>query len=313
VAARILITGASGFVGRTLYPAINAAFPDALVRPFVGDIAQHSAVVDAVTQARADIVIHLAAIAAVPQAQRNIGRCFDVNLTGTLHLAQAMLTHTPNAWLIYFGSGDCYGASFKSGQPVTELTPFAPLNSYAASKAAADLALGALAAERGLPLLRLRPFNQIGSAMPESYAMGSFAAQLKRIGAGTAPPVLKVGNLDAERDMVHVNDVATAVLRAMARISAGELPHNLILNLASGQSRRIGTMLNDLIAQSGLAVTIEADPARMRPSDIPRAVGDASAARQHLDWETTISYKQFLQDLLAPNAAPVNPHDAPTR
>ncbi|MGC8532765.1 MAG: NAD-dependent epimerase/dehydratase family protein [Acidiphilium sp.] len=302
MAARILITGASGFVGRALHPAINAAFPDAIVRPFIGDIAQRSVVVDAVTQARADIIIHLAAIAAVPQAQRDLARCFDVNLTGTLHLAEAMLTHTPNAWLIYFGSGDCYGASFKSGQPVSEMTALAPLNSYAASKAAADLTLGALAAERGLRLLRLRPFNQIGAAMPESYAMGSFAAQLKRIGAGLAPPILKVGNLDAERDMIHVNDVAAAVVRALARIREGALPDNLVLNLASGQSRRIGTMLNDLIAQSGLAVTIEADPARMRPSDIPRAVGDASAARQHLNWVPIISYQQFLLDLLAPNA-----------
>jgi GDP-D-mannose dehydratase len=40
----------------------------------------------------------------------------------------------------------------------------------------------------------------------------------------------------------------------------------------------------------------------MRPSDIPRAVGDASAARQHLNWEPIISYQQFLSDLLAPNA-----------
>ncbi|HQT88647.1 MAG TPA: NAD-dependent epimerase/dehydratase family protein [Acidiphilium sp.] len=302
MAARILLTGASGFVGRALLPAINAAFPDSILQPFIGDIAQRSAVSAAIEQTRADIVIHLAAIAAVPQAQRDLTRCFDVNLTGTLNLADEMLVHTPRAWLIYFGSGDCYGASFKSGRPVAETTPLAPLNSYAASKSAADLTLGALAAERGLRLLRLRPFNQIGPAMPESYAMGSFAAQLKRIQAGAAPPILEVGNLDAERDMVHVDDVAAAVVRALTLIEAGKLPDNLVLNLASGQPRRIGSMLDDLIARSGLAVTIKADPARMRPSDIPRAVGDAHAARQTLNWEAKIPYQKWLSDLLKPNA-----------
>ncbi len=298
--APILITGASGFVGRALRPALAHAFGAASLHQFTNDITDRAAIDSAMMQAQPAIVIHLAAIAAVPQARNNLTYCFEVNLTGTLHLAEAIITHAPHAKLIYFGSGDCYGASFQSGAPATETTLLAPLNSYAASKAAADLALGALATERGLRLLRLRPFNQIGPNMPENYAMGSFAAQLKRIRAGTAPPRLNVGNLDAERDMLHVSDVADAVVRAIKLSLADRLAENLVLNLASGQPRQIGAMLDDLIARSGLPVTITQDPTRLRPSDIPRAVGDASAAQRILGWTPAIPYQQWLDDLLAP-------------
>ena len=300
MSAPILITGASGFVGRALLPALSAGLPDMTQQGFAGDITDPAAIRAAIIETEPAIVIHLAAIAAVPQARNNLTHCFEVNLTGTLHLAEAIIAHAPQARLIYFGSGDCYGASFQSGAPASEATLLAPLNSYAASKAAADLALGALAAERGLRCLRLRPFNQIGPTMPENYALGSFAAQLKRIRAGAAPPELRVGNLDAERDMLHVGDVANAVMRAITLSRADRLAENLVLNLASGQPRRIGAVLDDLITRSGLPVTITQDPTRLRPSDIPRAVGDASAAQRIFGWTPTIPYSQWLDDLLAP-------------
>ena len=73
------------------------------------------------------------------------------------------MQHAPAATLLFAGSADAYGRSFRAGVAVDETAPLAPMNTYGATKAAADLALGALAAE-GLRAVRARPFNHTGQA-----------------------------------------------------------------------------------------------------------------------------------------------------
>jgi len=82
-----------------------------------------------------------------------------------------------------------------------------PVDDYGVTKAAADLALGALV-RRGLRVVRLRPFNHIGTGQTEAFAIPAFAMQIARIEAGLIEPVLRVGNLDAKRDFLDVRDVA---------------------------------------------------------------------------------------------------------
>ncbi len=84
-----------------------------------------------------------------------------VNLHGTLALARAILRHAPAAPFLFVSSADAYGASFRPARALDETAPLAPMNTYGATKAAADLALAAMAAE-GLRVIRLRPFNHAG-------------------------------------------------------------------------------------------------------------------------------------------------------
>lgn len=293
---RILVTGAGGFVGRRLCATLATSFPDATLVPLRADITDPDAVAAEIRAATPDSCIHLAGIAAVPAARQDPRRAFAVNLDGTLNLARALLDHAPRCRLIHAGSADCYGASFRTGLPLDEAAPLAPLNTYAASKAAADLALGAMAAESGLRVLRLRPFNHVGPGQSEAFALGSFAAQLRRIAAGEAPAVLRVGNLDAERDFLHIADVTRAYALALARFD--DLPDATILNLASGTPRRLHDMVEAMIATLGLPVAIELDPARLRPSDIPRATGNADRAAALLGWQPTHSLQDIISAVL---------------
>lgn len=278
--ARILVTGAGGFVGTHLLHEIARRFPAALVQCDRFDVTDAEAVSAAVMAFRPDACVHLAAIASVEKARRDPARTFAVNLGGTLNLAKALLDHAPECRLVYVGSSESYGGSFRAGIALDETAPLEPLNLYAASKAAADLALGALAAESGLRVVRFRPFNHTGPGQSEAYVIPAFAAQIARIEAGEQEPVIRVGNLEPERDFLHVADVVRAY--ALALETFDDLPNGTVFNLASGNPRRIGDILAEMIAQASVPIRVETDPDRLRPVEIMRAAGNADKAKELL-------------------------------
>jgi len=307
--SRILVTGAAGFVGRHLLPALRGMFPAAVLiagthrRPAEGwdasvtlDLAAPASLVQALRQAAPDHVVHLG-------AQANVARSFEdaqgtraVNHDGTLALARALLETWPAARLLFASTGEIYGLSFQSGQPLAEDAPFAPANPYAAAKAEADAALGHMA-EAGLRVLRARPLNHVGPGQSESFAVANFARHVARIEAGLQPPVIAVGALDRWRDFLDVRDVCAAYALMLARWDA--LPNGAALNIASGQARRVGDVLDALIARAGITARVEEAAAALRPTDLLRSVGDASRARALLGWAPRMPWETTLDDILA--------------
>jgi GDP-4-dehydro-6-deoxy-D-mannose reductase len=294
---RILITGATGFVGPYVQAACTRAFAGADIVKANADITDRAAVNAMIAAVRPDVVIHLAGIASVPMARRDPDRTYAVNFSGTLNIAYALLELHPQALLINAGSSDCYGDSFRAGVPLDENAALAPLNTYAASKAAADLALGALAAESQLRLVRLRSFNHTGPGQSPAFVIPAFAAQIADIRAGKQAPVLHTGNLTAERDFLDVRDIAAAF--ACVITHAETLEPGAVFNLASGTARRVGDILGMLIAAAGMEIAVRPDPERMRPVDIARASGNAAKARHLLGWAPAIPFATTLSDVLA--------------
>jgi GDP-4-dehydro-6-deoxy-D-mannose reductase len=216
-------------------------------------------------------------------------------LHGTLNLAHVLLKRAPDCWLINVGSALVYGESAKAGRALDENALLAPLDEYSASKAAADLALGPLI-RSGLKCIRLRPFNHTGPGQSEAFVVPAFAAQIARIEARLTPPIIRVGNLDAQRDFLDVRDVANAyalVMKNLERLESGT-----VLNIASGIPRRISDILASLIARSRVEISVEQDPMRQRPGDLPILLGDASRARRLLHWKPEYSFEDTLTALL---------------
>jgi len=241
-------------------------------------------------------IIHLAAVAAPAEARQDPRRAFEVNLTGTLNLAEAILRHSPHTRLVFAGSSESYGRSFNQhNEPIAEDAPLEPSSLYGVTKAAADLLLAQMASD-GLDVVRFRPFNHTGAGQSEAYVVPAFARQIAQIEIGLQPPIINVGNLDAQRDFLDVRDVVEAYVAAATRIDP--LPRGVALNLASGTARRIGDILDTLRAMSFQDIDIHQDSSRMRSSDTPRAVGNAERAFEHMGWRPAISWNDTLSDVL---------------
>lgn len=303
---RILVTGASGFVGRHLRNALRGAFPAAhLLATSSGeavtgwdevlplDLLEPASCAAAIERAAPDAVVHLAALAAVGESFRDPMRSWRVNLLGTVALAEAV--RAQEAFFLQASSAEVYGLSFRAGTALAEDALLQPTNPYAASKAAADLAVGEMAL-RGLRAVRMRPFNHTGAGQTDAFVVAAFARQVALIAAGRQEPVLRVGALDRWRDFLDVADVCAGYVAALQ--AADRLEPGTVLNLASGQPRRIGDILDGLLRLAGIAPRIEAEEARLRPTDLRSTQGDASAAQRALGWAPKVPWQQTLATVL---------------
>jgi GDP-4-dehydro-6-deoxy-D-mannose reductase len=291
----ILLTGGSGFVGALLRRSLAVAFPSTRLLTPVLDIRDHTAVTALIAAETPDVVVHLAAISTVAAARAREDEAWRINLLGTLALARAMRAHTPTATLVFASSAEAYGASFRAGVPITEDAPLAPMTIYGATKAAADLALGAMA-ETGLSVVRVRAFNHTGPGQTPAFVVPAFAQRVARIALGLAPPILRVGNLDARRDFLDARDVCDGYIGLIRHRDT--LPAGIALNFASGQPRRIGDMLTAMVALAGINPTIEVDPALLRSTDLPITHGDTTRARHLLGWEPRVPWEDTLRAVL---------------
>lgn len=303
---RVAVTGATGFVGTWVTRVLTAiahskrvqVFP--LCRSANGklklDITDREAVGNTVAALQPTAVIHLAAVASAEEARQDPHQAWSVNLLGTLNVAQAMLQHTPGARLIFAGSSEAYGATFNErAEPLPEDVPLKPTSVYGATKASAELLLGQMAHE-GLKVIRFRPFNHTGAGQSPDYVISGFAQQIALIEAGLQEPVINVGNLDGERDFLDVRDIADAYVSAA--LSTGELEGEEVYNLSTGSPRRIGSLLEELLAASNVRIDVSVDPRRMRPNEIQRMSGDPSSARGKLAWTPSIPVEQTLLGVL---------------
>jgi GDP-4-dehydro-6-deoxy-D-mannose reductase len=292
---RILITGASGFVGRHLVPRLATAYPDAILLTPPFDVRDRAAVAAAVSASQADICIHLAGMANVAAAQQAREDAWQVNLHGTLHVAEAIVQSLPECIMIYVSTADAYGSSYRSAVPLSEDAPLAPKNIYSATKAAADLALGSMVGQ-GLRVIRLRPVNHTGPGQSTQFVVPAFARQAARIAAKRQPPLLTVGNIDTWRDFLDVRDVCDAYIACVGHSSA--LPPGTILNISSGEPQCVRDILSELLRLAGVSAEIQVDSARLRPDDIQTTAAHSSRARAALNWTPRIPWSTTLRDIL---------------
>ena len=293
---RILVTGANGFVGRHLLPALQEALPDSEIHLPRFDVTDEAAVTSAVREIKPDACVHLAAISAIPAAQSDPDTAWRINLGGTLILARVLAAEARGCTLLFASTADAYGHSFKRGVALDESSALNPMNVYGATKAAADLALGAMA-KQGLRIIRARPFNHTGPGQSDAFVVAAFSKQVIQIETGRQSPSLRVGALDPYRDFLDVRDVCACYAQCLRQ--AEQIPSGTVLNIASGHPRRIGDVLAELLELAGVKAEIEMDMARLRPSEIALAAGDPAAVRNLLGWAPTIPWRQTLLDMLA--------------
>jgi GDP-4-dehydro-6-deoxy-D-mannose reductase len=291
---RILVTGARGFVGRHV---VDRLTPEASVHPLVrriaevgseseveGELTSLASMQAALRTVRPDAVIHLAG--ATPPA--DVETFYAVNALGTVNLLEAARLLDRPMRIVVVGSAAELGPVEESALPVGEEYRARPTEPYGTSKLLATTA--ALSARPPLEVCVARVFNPIGPGLPESQALGRFAAVLAS--SPTDHVELTVGDLTPRRDFIDVRDVAEAIIALMVGGVPGRLYH-----VGTGRSRAIAEGLRGLAALSRSNVVTRFDPALARRTGPSDSRADISRIRSEVGWSPVIPWEQSLLDL----------------
>jgi GDP-4-dehydro-6-deoxy-D-mannose reductase len=300
----VLVTGASGFAGGHLVQYLAATHsvvgwtrsnPPSeladLARWERVDLLDRAQVRAAIAALRPAQIYHCAGVPHVADSWRDTSSALEGNVLATEHLFDGLRRSGVPARVLVPGSSMVYAPS---DEPVTEEQALAPASPYALSKLAQEELARRALREDGIDVVITRSFNHTGPRQTAAFVAPSMARQIALIEAGAMEPVIKVGNLEARRDLTDVRDVVRAYAALMTSGASG-----VVYNVASGTARSIRSVLDALIARSRVAVRVERDPSRMRPSDVPTLSGDALRLRNATGWAPSISFDQMLDDLLA--------------
>jgi GDP-4-dehydro-6-deoxy-D-mannose reductase len=299
-----LVTGAGGFAGSHLLdrlagrvPVVAWHRPGHAPRPAAAGVTwqavemlDRTAVARAIRDTRPSHVYHLAGAARLDTSWQNVVPHLETNVLGTHHLLTAVRETGRACRVLVVTSAMVYRVG---DAPLDEETPLVPSSPYGLAKLAQDQLALRTAHQDGLDVVLARPFNHTGPRQDPGFSVPSFAKQIALIEAGRALPVVRVGNLEATRDLSDVRDVVHAYEQLMDRAPGGR-PYNI----CSGRAVRIGDVLDALIGESRTRVKLLPDQDRFRPNDVPHFVGSAARIRDEIGWTPHYSLAETLRDTL---------------
>ncbi len=258
-----------------------------------GDLRNALWVSELVQTVQPDILLHLAAWSDVGGSWQQPWTTYELNIQCQLNLLEALRRWSPACRTLVVTSNEVYGLVRPEDLPIDEQTPFRPNTPYGVSKVAQDMMALQYWYSHRLPTIRVRSFNHIGPNQADDFVASAFAHQIAQIEAGQRPPVVTVGNLEAQRDFTDVRDVVRAYWLLVQQGTAGE-----VYNVGSGQSRPARWLLDTLLELSTVHVEIRIDPERLRPSDVPVSRCDNRRLVEATHWQPQIDLRTSLRDLL---------------
>jgi NAD dependent epimerase/dehydratase len=302
----VLVTGAGGFIGGHLVEMLVAggasvtAFvrynsrnergtldwisPEvsAEVEVVAGELRDIESVARAVTGR--EIVLHLGAQIAIPYSYVNPRDFFEVNVLGTLNVAQACLAAGVQR-IVHTSTSEVYGSARQV--PITEDHPLEPQSPYAASKLAADKLMDSWHRSFELPVVVLRPFNTYGPRQSARAIVPTIISQ------ALAGDTLRLGSLHPRRDLTFVRDTAAGMLAAATAPDAvGQT-----IQLGTGEAVSVGeivTLVGDLMGKELRPVL---DEARVRPrnSEVELLLSEPTRASEVLGWRPQVALRDGLE------------------
>jgi GDP-4-dehydro-6-deoxy-D-mannose reductase len=303
-----LVNGASGFIGTHCARALRAINADVVTingrsadivdninsdgRYVGGDIRDRSFVLSALNDARPAIIFHLAGLNPVAHPKPTAIDMLSVNALGTLTLLEGIGTVIPKARVLIFSSSSVYGEG-QDGM-VDEKSAIAPVNDYGASKAAQEFVATAFSQQHGTDVIRVRTFNLLGPGEPAGLVCSAIASQIASSELGLTPPVLRVGNLNAQRDFTDVRDVVLAYLLIGAQGRRGE-----VYNVCSGRTVAIAEILERLLAMSQVNIkVVRREDSTQLGSQVRFLRGSYERLNAATGWQPHISLDESLRSLL---------------
>lgn len=233
-------------------------------------------------------ILHLGALIAIPYSYLHPAEVIETNVTGTLNiLLAARQARTPR--IVHTSTSEVYGTALRV--PIDESHPLQGQSPYSASKIAADKIAESFYRSYDLPVVTIRPFNTYGPRQSTRAVIPTIITQ------ALTQPVLRLGNLEARRDLTYVSDTVRGF------VMAAETPgiEGETINLGAGFEVTVGQMVAEILSILGKEMPIEVDSARLRPekSEVQRLLSDNTLARERLAWRSTIPLRRGLEQTIA--------------
>jgi len=307
---KILITGASGFVGihLTTYllknknyqifgthfggsENINKLLKKNHLIPL--NLLKSTDTKNVIQKIKPDWIIHLAALSSASDSFKNPQQTLTNNTVAQLNLLDALVGLKLKPKILVIGSAEEYGIVKKSESPVKETNPLRPLSPYAVSKITQDYLGLQYYMTYKIPIIRLRPFNHVGEGQRPQFVLPAFSKQIAEIEAGIKDYMMVVGDLSPIRDFTDVQDICIAYELALKHCQPGE-----VYNIGTGRPTPVKQLLNILLSLTTTKVKIKKDPSKFRPADVKILVADASKFKKTTGWKPTIALEETVKRVL---------------
>lgn len=304
---KVLITGATGFVGKHLTDylfqkselelygtSLSESDKNEKIHIKKIDLTDLNQVKNLINEIKPDYVYNLAALTSpaesfknpAPVVLSNIG--IQINLLNALKDAGLMDTRT-----LIVSSSEVYGMVEEKDLPIDEETPMRPVSPYAVSKIAQDFMGLQYNLSYKMDIVRVRPFNHTGPGQTPVFVIPAFAKQIAQIEKGIQEAVISVGNLSSKRDFTDVRDIVQGYQLLTEKGVGGEA-----YNIGSGKSVAIKYLLDTLLSMSKESIEVRQDPERLLPVEIPSVYCDNSKINSLTGWKPEISIEKTLKDTL---------------
>lgn len=287
---KVLLFGCGGFVGRYLTDEFTTngyevtgsdiRVPAWANDKFIScDLLNAEDVKSVISKVMPDIIVNLAAISSVGQSWKMPQLTISVNVTGSLNILQAVKEcceggRTPK--VMFIGSSEEYAPS---DSPVSEAAPLDSNSPYGISKMTQERFASLYQREFGIDIYLVRAFNHTGVGQADNFVLPSWCKQAAEIDKSGKPGVMNVGNLKVRRDFSDVRDIVRAYRLIVEKGQPGKA-----YNVGSGVAHSLEDMLKTITSLSSQEITINVDPARIRPTDTPVICCDNSLIKAELGW-----------------------------
>lgn len=267
---KVLVTGLDSFTGHYIHNALTDDGYDVFgfcrknlknaKNITIGELSNTESIRASVMEVRPDYVIHLAAVSSVQHDDKL--DIYRTNVMGTLNLLEAIKSSGLEVeQVVVASSANIYGN--KSEGMIEENHPAKPVNEYAASKAAMELAVKPYGFH--LPITIVRPFNYTGVLQSNSFLIPKIVSHF----AGRKT-VLELGNTDISRDFSDVRDIASYY----SSLLGNEKSVGKTINFCSGESLSLDQVLSYLSEIANFSPEIKINPAFVRENDVKALWGD---------------------------------------
>ena len=295
----VLITGGCGFIGSEIVKQLsligaNVTILDNLssgkekyiekfsnVKLIIGDLVDYDLVKDVVKNK--EYIINAAALPFIPDSFHIPKKFFEVNVNGTINIALATIKEKKAKRFVHISSSEIYGTAKYT--PMDENHPTTPQSTYAVSKLAGERVVFTMHKEHNFPAVIIRPFNSFGPNITQPYIIPEIISQIER------SDVIKLGNLNAKRDLTYVSDTVNGIILSLVKEGiVGE-----VINIGSQRSYSIKDLVNLISEIMGKKVSIETDSSRFRPYDVDTLVCNFDRANRLLGWKPEITVREGLE------------------